>query len=210
MRALLLVDLQNDFMPGGSLAVADGDAVVDVANGLAPLFPLVVATTDWHPRDHRSFASNHPGRRVGDVVELGGVPQVLWPDHCVQATPGASFHSSLDVAPIGYVVRKGTHRDIDSYSAFFDNDHRSGTGLEAYLRERGVLDVFVMGLATDYCVRATALDAVSLDFGVTLVADGCRAVEMQRGDGERAIAEMRAAGVGVITSEHLLGTPESK
>jgi nicotinamidase/pyrazinamidase len=152
VRSLLLVDLQNDFMPGGALAVADGDAVVGVANALMPRFSLVVASQDWHPADHGSFASAHPGGKPGDVVDLAGVEQVLWPDHCVQDAPGASFHSGLDVAGIDRVVRKGTDPAVDSYSAFFDNDRRRDTGLAAFLEKSGAEELVVLGLATDYCV----------------------------------------------------------
>jgi len=203
MRALILVDIQNDFMPGGALPVADGDAVVSVANALAERFSLVVATQDWHPSDHGSFASAHPGRNAGELIDLGGVQQVLWPDHCVQGTPGASFHSSLNVASIDYVVRKGTDPAVDSYSGFYDNDRRLDTGLGEYLMSRGVDEVVICGLATDYCVKYTVLDAVGLGFGVTVIEDGCRAVDLQPGDGDRALLEMHAAGARVIESEEL-------
>lgn len=201
MRALLLVDLQNDFMPFGALPVADGDAVVPVANALMPRFGLVVATQDWHPKEHLSFASNHPGAKPGDVIDLGGVQQVLWPDHCVQCLPGASFHSALDVAGVDHVVRKGSDPAVDSYSAFFDNDRRKDTALAAFLEQRGVEEIVVMGLATDYCVKASVLDACGLGFGVTVVEDGCRAVEASPGDGKRAFAEMRSAGARVVMSD---------
>lgn len=200
MEALLLVDIQNDFMPFGALPVPEGDAVVSVANALVPLFPLVIASQDWHPRDHGSFASNHPGHIAGEMGELAGLPQVLWPDHCVQNTPGASFHSGLDVAGIQHVVRKGTDPAIDSYSAFFDNGHRKDTGLSAYLKAQGVDRLVVLGLATDYCVRASVLDALSLGFGVSLVADGCRPVDLTPGDGDRAVHEMADAGAHIVTS----------
>ncbi len=145
MRALILVDVQNDFMPFGSLPVADGDAIVPVANELAPLFDLVVATQDWHPSSHGSFASNHPGSAVGDVIELGGQAQVLWPDHCVQNSAGASFHSGLDVARIDAVIRKGVDPEIDSYSGFFDNGHGRDTGLSAVLSDAGISEVWLVG-----------------------------------------------------------------
>jgi len=203
MRALLLVDIQNDFMPFGALPVPDGDAVVLVANALMARFPLVVATQDWHPSDHGSFASAHPGHAPGDVIDLGGVAQVLWPDHCVQSSPGASLHSALDVGGIDHVVRKGTDPAIDSYSAFYDNGHLKDTGLAAFLNERGVDEFVVVGLATDYCVKFTVLDAAGLGFGVTVVEDGCRAVDLAPGDGEAAFAEMRAAGARVIGMEAL-------
>jgi nicotinamidase/pyrazinamidase len=203
VKALVLVDIQNDFMPFGALPVADGDAVVAVANALMPRFSLVVATQDWHGADHGSFASNHPGASPGDLVILGGVEQVLWPDHCVQGSPGASFHSALDVARIDVVIRKGEDPGIDSYSGFFDNDHETATGLGDLLTRSAVDEIIVLGLATDYCVKATVLDAIGLGFGVTVVTDGCRAVELTPGDTERALAEMRAEGVRLLTSDRV-------
>lgn len=198
MRALVLVDVQNDFMPFGALPVPHGDEVVDVANRMMGQFDFVVATQDWHPADHGSFASAHDGREPGAVVDLGGVQQVLWPDHCVQGAPGASFHSSLDVASIQAVVRKGTDATIDSYSGFFDNGHLKATGLDELLRARGVTDIWLVGLATDYCVLATALDARGLGYGVSVVEAGVRAVDLSPGDGEAALEAMRAAGCDVL------------
>ena len=195
MRALLLVDLQNDFLPGGTLAVPGGDEVIPMANALIPTFPWVVATQDWHPAGHQSFASSHPGRRVGEVIDLEGVSQILWPDHCVQRTRGAEFASQLHRDGIHAVVPKGTNPRIDSYSGFFDNGHRQPTSLEQILDARDVSTVYVMGLATDYCVKFTALDAVDLGFETFLVRAGCRAVNLQPGDEEKAIAQMLAAGV---------------
>lgn len=203
MKALVLVDIQNDFMPFGALPVAEGDAVVAVANRLMPRFSLVVATQDWHPADHGSFASSHPGKSPGDVVELAGVEQVLWADHCVQGMPGASFHSALEVAGIDHVVRKGADPDVDSYSAFFDNAHEAATGLGDLLSRNAVDEIVVLGLATDYCVKATVLDAIGLGFGVTVVTDGCRAVDVMPGDSERAFAEMRAEGARLHVSEDI-------
>lgn len=200
MRALLLVDVQNDFMPGGALAVSEGDLIVPVVNALMPRFGLVVASQDWHPADHASFASNHPGTAPGDTVMLGEVEQVLWPDHCVQNSPGASFHSGLDIAFIDHVVRKGADPAVDSYSAFYDNDRVRDTGLRAYLEERGVDELVIAGLATDYCVKYTALDAVGLGFGVVVVRDACRSVEMAAGDGDRAFEQMRGSGARVLGS----------
>lgn len=199
MHALILVDIQNDFIPGGSLAVPDGDAVVPVANAVRRAFDLVVATQDWHPPDHGSFASNNPGRRPGDLGELAGLPQVFWPDHCVQGSVGAQFHRELDLHGVT-IFRKGTDPSIDSYSGFFDNGHRKATGLGDFLKARGVTDVVVLGLATDYCVRFTALDAVQLGFRTTLVEDGCRGVNLAPDDSAKAIEEMRRAGVVVTTS----------
>ncbi|NTU72523.1 MAG: bifunctional nicotinamidase/pyrazinamidase [Coriobacteriia bacterium] len=202
-KALLLVDLQNDFMPFGSLPVADGDAVVAVANEMAHHFDVVVATQDWHPADHGSFASNHPECSVGDMAVVGGVEQVLWPDHCVQSTPGASLHSALDVAAITHVVRKGTDPSIDSYSAFFDNGHRKDTGLTAVLKGMGVSALWIMGLATDYCVLYTALDARAAGFSVSVIEDGVRAVELAPGDGALALERMRDAGCSVVRSSEI-------
>lgn len=204
MRALILVDIQNDFVPGGALGVDDGDAVVPIANALAPKFDLVVATQDWHPADHGSFASNHDGRTPGEVTELDGLAQVLWPDHCVQGTFGAQFVDELDTSNIARVFQKGTDVAIDSYSGFFDNGHRKSTGLADYLREQGVDEVVVVGIATDYCVKWTALDAVSEGFAATVVRDGVRGVELAAGDIDRAFAEMRAAGVTVASLEELV------
>jgi len=195
MRALVLVDLQYDFMPGGALAVAHGDEVVAVAQRLIPQFDIVVATQDWHPRDHKSFAANNPGAKVGELRELDGQPQVMWPAHCVQGTHGAELHDDLD--GITQVFQKGTNAAIDSYSGFFDNGHKKATGLEGWLREQGVTDLTVLGLATDYCVKYTVLDALHLGFTVTLVSEGCRAVNLAPGDGDAAIAEMAAAGASI-------------
>ncbi len=199
-RALILVDIQNDFIPGGSLAVADGDATVPVANRLQPHFDLVVATQDWHPANHGSFASNHPGRKPGELSELGGLPQVLWPDHCVQGSRGAEFHHDLDLSRVARVFRKGTDPEIDSYSGFFDNGHRKATGLGDYLREQEVTDVYVMGLATDYCVKWTALDALQLGFRTHLIEDGSRGVELKPGDVAAAVEEVRRAGAEITSS----------
>ena len=205
MRALILVDIQNDFLPGGALAVPDGDAVVPVANALMPGFSRVVATQDWHPADHGSFAANHPGRRPGEVIALGGLSQVLWPVHCVQGTRGAELADGLERGRIGRVFVKGTDPEIDSYSGFFDNERRKSTGLGEFLRAAGVDEVVVLGLATDYCVKFTALDALSLGLRTVLVVDGCRGVELQAGDSARAIEAVRAAGGVVVTSAELVG-----
>jgi len=197
MKTLLLIDIQNDFLPGGALAVPQGDEVVAVANRFMPEYELVVATQDWHPADHGSFASQHPGRRAGELLRLDGLGQILWPDHCVQGTPGAEFAPGLNAAGIQHVVQKGTDRNIDSYSGFFDNARRQATGLEACLRNQGVDEVHIMGLATDYCVKFTALDAAELGFRTAVLAEGVRGVELNEGDCRRAIEEMRAAGIRV-------------
>jgi len=200
MRALILVDLQYDFCPGGSLAVARGDETIAIANRVLPHFSTIVVTQDWHPADHKSFAVNNPGTKPGDLVELDGLQQVMWPVHCVQETSGAEIHGGLDRAKLADVFKKGTDPAYDSYSGFFDNGHKKATGLGDYLDQRWIKQVYVMGLATDYCVKFTALDALQLGFDVFLIEDGCRAVELQPGDGERAIEEMRAAGVNVVES----------
>jgi nicotinamidase/pyrazinamidase len=206
MNALILVDLQNDFVPGGALPVPEGDAVVPIANRLARDggFDLVVATQDWHPPDHGSFAANHPGKKPGEVIDLHGLPQILWPVHCVQNTAGAAFLPGLDVGRVEKVFRKGTDPRIDSYSGFFDNGHRKATGLGEYLKSRGVTDVHVLGLATDYCVKFTALDARQLGFRTHLVEDASRGVNLKPADVQRAVEEMRAAGVAVMRSEGVL------
>ena len=206
MKALIIVDVQNDFCPGGALAVSEGDRVVEVINRLQPGFDLVVATQDWHPADHCSFAANHPGRSPGERIELAGLPQILWPVHCVQGTPGAELHPGLDRSRIARVFRKGTDPNVDSYSGFFDNGRRASTGLGEYLKGRGVTDVYVCGLATDYCVKATALDTVGLGFKTHLLVDGCRGVELQPGDIQRAIEEMREQGV-IVERPHPAGHP---
>jgi nicotinamidase/pyrazinamidase len=195
MKALILVDIQNDFCPGGALAVADGDAVAPVANRLQARFDLVVATQDWHPPDHGSFAANHPGRRVGDMIELNGLRQILWPVHCVQGAPGAEFHPALETGRIVRVFRKGTDAGVDSYSGFFDNGRRKATGMGEFLADQGVSEVAVCGLATDYCVKFTALDARSLGFRTTVILEACRGVDLDRGDVEAALREMLGAGV---------------
>jgi len=197
MKALLLIDIQNDFLPAGALAVALGDEVVPVANRLMPHYDLVVATQDWHPPDHRSFASQHPGKQVGDRVQLDGLDQILWPDHCVAGTHGADFAAELNREDIQQVFAKGIDRMVDSYSGFFDNARRKSTGLEAYLLSHGADEVHVMGLATDYCVKFTALDAVDLGFRTLLLTAGIRGVDLQEGDSRQAIREMQAAGVEI-------------
>jgi nicotinamidase/pyrazinamidase len=200
-KALILVDIQNDFLPGGALAVPDGDAVVPVANRAMGLFDLVVATQDWHPADHGSFASQHAGRKPGDVIDLHGLQQVLWPDHCVVETRGAAFAPGLDTGRIHEVIRKGTDPNVDSYSGFFDNGHRHATGLADMLRRREIDELAIMGLATDYCVKFTALDARALGFKTRLILPGVRGVEIHAGDCRRAIDDMRTAGVEVVDLE---------
>ena len=199
-RALVAVDLQYDFCPGGTLAVPDGDAVIPMVNALARRFDFVVATQDWHPADHGSFASNRPGTVPGDTVELGGVPQVLWPDHCVQGTRGAQLHASFDLRPVGALVRKGMDSDIDSYSTFFDNARRRRTGLAGYLRELRVEEVWFAGLATDYCVKYSVLDAADLGFATVVIADACRGIDLTAGDVDGAFEEMEAVGARLVVA----------
>lgn len=196
-KALIIVDVQNDFVPGGALAVKGGDEVVEVINRLELEFDLIVATQDWHPKDHGSFASNHPGHAPGEIIDLFGLDQILWPDHCVQGTRGAEFVKGLNTHRIDRIFHKGTDLEIDSYSAFYDNGHRKSTGLADYLRERGVTEVYIAGLATDYCVKYTALDAAQSGFKVHLITAGCRGVNLQPDDSDKAIAEMREAGVEI-------------
>ena len=205
MTALIVVDLQNDFVAGGALAVPDGDAVVPIVNRLMEHhFYDVFATQDWHPSNHGSFAANHPGKRVGDVIELDGLPQMLWPVHCVQNSHGAEFVPALRTNLIPLKIQKGTDPMVDSYSGFFDNGHRRSTGLGEALRARGVQSVFVCGLATDYCVKFTALDAVAAGFNVTLIEDACRGVELKPGDITAAIGEMRRTGVKIVRSADIV------
>ena len=196
--ALIIVDLQVDFMPTGMLPVPEGDRVVSIANRLMPEYRTVVATQDWHPADHGSFGANHLWRKPGQVIDLDGLQQVLWPIHCVQNTWGSEFVPELNLSGIDKVFRKGTDPMIDSYSGFYDNGHRKSTGLAEWLRERGVTQVDVLGLALDYCVKFTVLDALREGFTVRLLSEGTRPVDLQQGDGERAIEEMRAAGAEVV------------
>lgn len=203
MRALLLIDLQYDFLPGGALAVPEGDATVLVANRLMDRFEFVVASQDWHPADHLSFASQHPGRAVFEEIELDGQSQVLWPDHCVQGTRGAELHQELRTGSIDRVIRKGQDRRVDSYSAFRDNARGHKTDLEATLREQGVAELVALGLATDYCVLFSVLDARELGFPVTVVRDGCRGIDQPAGSVEAAWRRMEEAGAVIVNSQDL-------
>lgn len=193
-EALIVIDVQNDFCPGGALAVAEGDQIIPRINGLMDDFATVVLTQDWHPADHSSFAANHPGAAPFSLTEMPYGPQVLWPVHCVQGTPGAAFHDGLRTDPAHLVLRKGFRAAIDSYSAFFENDRKTPTGLEGYLRGRGVLRLTLVGLATDFCVAYSALDGAGLGFEVTVLEGACRAIDLD-GSLARARAETRAAGV---------------
>jgi len=203
-NALILVDIQNDFLPGGELAVPHGDEVISVANQLFPHFKLVVATQDWHPREHASFAENHPGQHIGDVITVEGLDQILWPVHCVQNTTGADFAPGLNLDRVSEIFQKGTDPRYDSYSGFFDNGHHTATGLGDFLKQQGVQRVFVLGLATDYCVKFTVLDALQLGFETVLVEDGCRGVNLLEGDVAAAIATMQQQGAHVRQAAQIL------
>ena len=195
-EALIVIDVQNDFCPSGALAVPEGDAIVPGVNALMREFPAVILTQDWHPAGHASFASEHPGRAPMETVEMPYGPQILWPDHCVQGTPGAAFHPDLDTDRADLILRKGFRRAIDSYSAFFENDGTTPTGLEGYLRTRGLSRLTMVGLATDVCVAYSAQDAARLGFEVELRADLCRGIDHEGSLG-RALAAMRERGVVV-------------
>jgi nicotinamidase/pyrazinamidase len=201
--ALIVVDVQNDFCPGGALAVGGGHAIVPVINALVPRYEQIVVTQDWHPRGHASFASAHHGREPFDTTEMPYGTQVLWPDHCVQGSPGADLHPDLNVTSAQLVIRKGWHHGVDSYSAFREADRETLTGLAGYLRERGVEEVHVVGLATDYCVAWTALDAAGSGFRVSVIEDACRAIDLS-GSLKRAWADMAAAGITRITSDQVV------
>jgi len=199
---LLVVDVQNDFCPEGALGVPEGDAVVPVINRIQPGFAHVVLTQDWHPAGHQSFASTHPGHQPFETVEAAYGPQTLWPDHCVQGTPGAAFHPDLETTKAEMIVRKGTRAEIDSYSAFYENDHTTATGLAGYLRERGVTRVFICGLAADYCVHFSALDAARAGFEAVVIEDACRGIDLE-GSLAAANQAMAEAGVAFIASAAL-------
>lgn len=193
--ALIVVDVQNDFCPGGALAVAGGDEIVPLINRLATCFENVVLTQDWHPAGHASFASAHPGKAPFELTEMPYGPQVLWPDHCVQGTRGADFHPGLNIPHAQLIIRKGYHSGVDSYSAFREADRTTPTGLAGYLRERGITRVHVVGLATDYCVGWTAIDARAAGLEATVLEDACRGIDLG-GSLAKAWADMTAAGVG--------------
>ena len=200
MKALIIVDVQNDFLPGGALAVAEGDQVVPVINQLSHEFDLVFTTQDWHPANHCSFAASHPGKKVGDRILVDGQEQILWPVHCVQNTYGAELAAGLNPKVIsgGVHISKGTDERVDSYSGFFENQRKRATGLDELLRQQGTDDLTVVGLATDYCVKATVLDALELGFLVTVLTKACRAVNLSPDDGAKALATMRTAGARVV------------
>jgi nicotinamidase/pyrazinamidase len=202
--ALILVDVQKDFLPGGALAVTGGDQIVPIIKSIQPKFQFTVATQDFHPVDHGSFASNHPGKNTGELIDLNGLSQILWPVHCVQGSKGAAFHSDLNQEEWKAIFQKGKNPLVDSYSGFFDNARRGDTGLGDFLKKNGILTVYIAGLALDYCVKYTALDAISLGFETFLVVDATRAVNLNSTDGAEAIQELRLAGVKIIQSTDLI------
>jgi nicotinamidase/pyrazinamidase len=203
MKVLLVVDIQNDFLPGGALAVKEGNQIIPILNRLIEQFDLVVATKDWHPINHGSFAVNHKGLAIGDMIKLKGEAQILWPVHCIQNTKGAAFSDSLDISKINHVFKKGTDPEIDSYSGFYDNGHLKSTGLSEFLKDNKVGQVFIVGLATDYCVKFTAFDAVSEGFETYVIIDGTKAVNLQAGDYEKAIRQMQTKGIKILESSEI-------
>lgn len=203
MKALVIVDVQNDFCPGGALAVPGGDEIIRPINSILGNFDCIVQTQDWHPGDHLSFASNHDGKAPYDSIEMEYGTQVLWPDHCIQGTEGAEFHPGLSTKPIQMNVRKGFRKHIDSYSAFFENDHKTITGLHGYLQERNIDKLYVAGLATDFCVKWTVLDAIDLDYKVVMVEDAVRGIDIE-GSVDEAFKEMKSAGVRFEQSKSLI------
>jgi len=203
MKTLILIDIQNDFCTGGALAIPDGDAVVPVANRLMSNFEMTIASQDWHPANHKSFASQKEGISVGETFQLNGLTQMAWPDHCIQGSRGAQLVETLEKHSIDRIFTKGTDPEIDSYSAFFDNGHRAATGLGDFLKSNNVTEVFAMGLATDYCVKFTVLDALKLGFETKLIVDGCRGVELNEGDIDKAIQEMKDAGAEIVTEAEI-------
>ena len=201
--ALLLVDVQHDFLPGGALAVPQGDEILPIIAFLQPMFDFIVATQDWHPANHGSFATNHSGTQPGQQIDLEGLSQILWPVHCVQGSSGADFPTTLDQSKWKAVFQKGKNHLVDSYSGFFDNARRGDTGLADYLKSKGIARVFVCGLALDYCVKFTALDSQSLGFETYVLTDATRAVNLHPEDGQRAIEELKQAGIHCLESKDL-------
>lgn len=202
MKALLLIDIQNDFLPGGALAVPEGDQVIPLANSLQKKFSIVVATQDWHPANHKSFASNHEGKSQFETIYLNGLPQVLWPDHCVQGSEGAEFSKELNMNRVEAIFRKGTNPEIDSYSGFYDNGHRKSTAMADYLRAKGVTQVYVLGLAADYCVYFSAKDALQEGFEAFIIEDGTRPISQE--GYQKAVEDLKNRGGKLIRSTDIL------
>lgn len=204
MKALIIVDIQNDFLKGGSLAVPDGNAIIPVINKILPVFDILIYTKDWHPANHKSFASNHKEKNVYDVIDLKGISQVLWPDHCIQNTFGSEFHKDLIISGKNtYYIFKGTDPDVDSYSAFFDNKKIHDTGLNKLLKEKNIDEIYICGLSTDYCVKYTAIDAIELNYNTYIVADATKAVNINPDDYEKSLKELKNIGVKIIFSKNL-------
>lgn len=204
MKTLLIVDMQNDFMPGGSLPVPHGDEIIPLINQLIPKFDLVLATQDWHPHDHISFAANHPGKKPGELLKLDGMEQILWPVHCVRGTKGAELVGALSKEAIAAIFYKGTDQMIDSYSTFFDNARGKSTGLDEYLETRGIDELHIAGVATDYCVLYSVLDALEIGFKVTVISDACRAINLKPEDEQKALKLMHKKGARIITSKEII------
>jgi nicotinamidase/pyrazinamidase len=204
--ALIVVDVQNDFCKGGALEVKNGNEIIPVINELvkSAKFNFVIATQDWHPKEHKSFASNHSNKKVYDVIKLNGIVQVLWPDHCIQRRKGAKFHKDLNLGKDFKVFKKGTNPEIDSYSGFYDNDHKSSTGLSSYLKKKNIDEVFVLGLAADFCVKFTAIDSLREGFKTYVIKDATRGVNINKDDPKKAFMEMKNLGIRIITSGRLL------
>lgn len=209
MQALIIVDVQYDFLPGGALGVAEGDVIIPVINQLQEHFNFIVATQDWHPMKHGSFAANHKDKKVGEFVELSGVNQILWPVHCVQNSRGADFHDNLNKKRWAKIFQKGTELNVDSYSGFYDNNHKNDTGLAKYLKKHQITKVYVVGLATDYCVKYTVLDAIKEGFETYLIKDATKPVNLKPTDFDDAIQEMEAAGANIITSAEIINPTKS-
>lgn len=203
-NALLIVDVQNDFCPGGALAIPKGDKVVPVINQLQPLFDTIIASQDWHPSRHVSFAVNHSGKAAFDVIDINGIPQILWPPHCIAGSKGADFHPDLETRRFQLILRKGMQAGLDSYSAFLENDKKTHTGLDGYLRSLNIRKITLCGLATDYCVFHSALDAVSFGFETEVVIDACRGADVPKDNVKQAIHVMKRSEVKIISSEELL------
>ncbi|MGA1868539.1 MAG: bifunctional nicotinamidase/pyrazinamidase [bacterium] len=203
MRALVVVDIQYDFCPGGTLAINHGDEVVPVINKVRGFFDKVIFTQDWHPPNHKSFASNN-NKKVGDIIDLNGISQIMWPDHCVQNTKGAHLLESLTVRDNDFIIHKGMDEEIDSYSTFFDNCRQNKTPLDDYLKAHHIKDIFMAGLATDYCVKFSVVDALELGYNVTVIEDAVRGVDLKPGDVDNAIHEMKEKGATFIHSDHII------
>lgn len=203
MKALLIIDVQNDFCPGGALAVPDGDTIIPVINSLSEHFDCVIQTQDWHPSGHHSFASSHEAKEPYDTVELEYGNQVLWPDHCVQETQGADFHPKLHTHHTQVIIRKGFRKTIDSYSTFFENDQKTSTGLTGYLKQRGIKDLYTVGLATDFCVKWSVLDGIKEGFSMNIVMDAVKGINLE-GSLDKAWQEMKEKGVTILSSKELL------